>query len=414
MQNNLVITDCEQSAKVKLLEFCNTISYYRNQVNLKMLDNTQTLSQILSQLPIIDKQQLLEHGSALYQLPESMIMLLSETSGTSSQVHLPTPRSQEEMRWNSNNQAVAYAHHIKSGIDRLAIYHPTIMSPFAEASGFALKSLGVGYMRLFPIPKICDYARIVQTLTQHKITAIMSTPSLIAKLLYEKNKMHKLIDWHIDKILLTGEVITPAKLAMLDKLLGKKQANRLFVYGSSEAATCMFGNKNGLYTPFIKDFIFEVIPSTAHSTLPSKSNATVGRLCITWLQSGVRPLIRYDTGDNVIAYRINNTYQFKMLGRTEVIDKSGASLDQERLDTVILNPDFAIYHYSLMATDNKLTLDLIIDDNGDKTRLETYYETVRNALQQYLGGEISIQVNREEHDFMQFSIPTKLKLWYTQ
>lgn len=405
---NLILTANKDKALRKVTEYIELIPYYRELNRIKKF-TTDSLENLLNSLPIMQKTDLQELGDALYQLPSSMISLMSETSGTSNHTPLLTPRSSEEMRWNSRNQAFAYSQHLTIGIDRLAILHPTIMSPFAEASALALQSLGIAYLRVFPIPNICDYEKIIRILSDYNITAIMTTPTLAAKLLYEKNKFYRTKNWSVNKLLLTGEYISKAMRDNFDKILNCQNATRLFVYGSSESATCMYGTELGSYYGFMNDFIYEIYTKSRIRNL-TYGDTVEGNLVITWLNNGIRPLIRYDTQD-IMRVKISDSSgqcEFFPLGRTRCQLFTHSEL--MNLDSIIFNSLHTVYHYDLQIINDDIIVNLItIEDEGkvknaEISRMSRLFESLMSFDKRK---KFHLKFNPLNHKFFDFSTRTK-------
>ena len=229
---NLVVTASDVEAVNLVKQRLSSLKRYSSlQKNLSM-DNNQDLANLLNSIPVISKSDLIKLGNDAYSQPESKIMLFSETTGTTGNP-LSTPRGQDEFSWNTYNQANAYRRHLQPGLDRIAILHPSVMSPFVEVSARALQELGIGYVRIYPIPSVCDYERIYKILEFHGITAIMSTPTLIYKMIYELKKVgNGVLPLMLSKLLLTGELVSKAALSNMDQVLGRDiGAARSFVYG---------------------------------------------------------------------------------------------------------------------------------------------------------------------------------------
>ena len=163
------------------------------------------LGQVLSKLPVLTKADLIAYGQGNQEDFLRTAILFSETSGTTD-VPLQTPRGIRDLQWNILNQIIAYKRYLQPGFDRVAVIHPSVLSPFVEASCLALHQLGVGYVRLFPIPEVCTYKRILAVLERYRITAMMTTPTLAYKVLYEiRNLGAKTDQLPLKKALLTRE-----------------------------------------------------------------------------------------------------------------------------------------------------------------------------------------------------------------
>ncbi|MFL6336287.1 MAG: hypothetical protein ACJ754_23545 [Pyrinomonadaceae bacterium] len=354
----------------------------------------------LAQFPVYDKRGLLEQGGRLFELELDSAVVLSETSGTTGMPALVTPRSAEEMRWNSRNIARAFSTTLVPALDRVAILHPAIMSPFAEACGLALAQLGIPYLRIYPIPKVCNYERLIRVLRSYDITAIMTTATLAYKVLYERS----LLDaaravWKVDKYLLTGELLTEASLRNMSAISGGEAS--VFVYGSSEAATCFIGCERGKYHPCLRDFVFELVPTDGRHAYYE--------LLITWLNTGVRPLIRYNTHD-VVSYGVGC-----QCGYTGVwLDAHGRNTEdalgferRRKLDEIVFGVGASVYHYDLSVGPAEAVLTVILDAEPPAGEGKRVARLLAETVRQKLGFPVRVEVNPAGHEFYDFSPTTK-------
>jgi phenylacetate-coenzyme A ligase PaaK-like adenylate-forming protein len=354
----------------------------------------------LAQFPVYDKRGLLEQGERLFELELDSAVVLSETSGTTGMPALVTPRSAEELRWNSRNIARAFNSTLSPALDRAAILHPAIMSPFAEACGLALAQLGIPYLRIYPIPKVCSYERLIRVLRSYDITAIMTTATLAYKVLYERSLLDTARGaWKVDKYLLTGELLTEASLRNLSLISGGKASP--FVYGSSEAATCFNGCEGGKYHPCLRDFVFELVPID--------DRRAYYELLITWLNTGVRPLVRYNTHD-VVSYGVGCP-----CGDPGVwLDAHGRNTEdalgfeqRRKLDEIVFGVGTSVYHYDLSIGPSEAVLTLILDGEPPDGEAKRVARLLTETIQRELGFTVGVVVNPRGHEFYDFSPTTK-------
>lgn len=397
----LIITADQKYASAVLRRRISDSPFLR-QLGLKVDDGAE-LDEILSVLPIVDKVALGAAGESMYMLPTDSIALFSETTGTTGGKPLLTPRGHGELRWNGFNQALAYKRHLQPGKDRVAILHPVLLSPFAEVSAAALTRLGVGYLRIFPVPEICDYHRIARVLEDYQITAIMTTPTLAYKVLFELTNLGRLPSC-VEKLLLTGEILSSASLANLDRIVGRgKGVARAFVYGSSEAATLMYGTNDGTYRAYLNDFLLEILPDDSLRIDGIASfqahDATIGRLVVTWLRDGVMPLVRYDTGD-IFSARFNrqeNDWIFEAMGRTDSI----ITPDMTRnVDQIFYGVNAPIFHYDLRIESSAVIANVFSTENDC---ISTQQRELKEAVELLFQRKAVIQLNPQNHPFFDFS-----------
>jgi phenylacetate-CoA ligase len=361
------------------------------------------LRDFLEKLPIIDKKDLLSYEETKLNLYLSEGILFSETSGSTGR-SLLTPRCKSDLSWNTKNQANAYKRHLQPSLDRVAIIHPSVLSPFVEASALALNELSIGYVRLFPIPEICTYDRIAEVMEKYRITTIMTTPTLAYKTVYELKKIYgSMSNLPLNKILLTGEYISKANMNNFREVMDGVAKVAPFVYGSSETATLMYGDEDGFYRPILEDFIFEIIDSDVGSfdSLPVE-NEIFGSLVVTWLRKGLMPIVRYDTKD-IFSVRCDNKsggYLFRYIGRNV---KSNYSLfERVNIDKAIYELPISVYDYSVRKDRNCIAISLVTDlDQAIKE--EDIKDYFLSALGNDKNSVVSCSINDSDNRFYDFS-----------
>lgn len=351
------------------------------------------LVEVLNNLPVLSKADLTCHLPSEDKWLETAV-LFSETSGTTG-LPLQTPRGAGDLAWNARNQAMAYRRFLQPSVDRVAILHPSILSPFIEASSMALRELSIGQVRVYPIPRICDYQRIFNVLERYQITTIMSTPSLVYKLFYEFTQIEPgRLPSRLRKLLLTGEELSRSSIRNLHQIMGPEALVVPFVYGSSEAATLMLGREDGMFDPVLDDFIFELLDT-------DQDNGK--KLIVTWLRDGLMPILRYDTGDYFTMPCTSST-ALRFLGR-------GSSTSAERkfrsdVEQTLYSLDIPVFHYQGTFSEVSRQLDISVvvasPSNMTKPMIE---ERLRDKLPSWLA---TVHVNPASMDFMQFSPSPKI------
>lgn len=359
--------------------------------------NAPSRRAVLDGFPLVRKADLLSLGRSAFQSGIGPDVVISETSGTTSGNPLVTPRSAEELRWNSRNLSKAFEVSLNSYVDRVGILHPAIMSPFAEACGLALTQIGVPFVRVYPIPKVCDYKRLVRILRDYEISAIMTTPALARKLLYERSRLSKEDrKWSLRQFLLTGELVTEASLSNIARLFDGE--GRAFVYGSSEAATVAIPQNHFRFRPCLGDFVFELHPT--------EGPEPIYEIVLTWLNGGARPLIRYATGDATFFGGEDHDPWLEILGRIEA--PFGDVLTRQRVDRAVYDAGPAVYHFVAERRDQHLKVEVIC--SSDLTDRDT--ASAREALTRSIGGvwqgKLEVVVNPPEHSFRDFSPSPKM------
>ena len=365
------------------------------------------LEGMLQHIPVQNKNDLIAYSEEHRASFLENAVLFSETSGTTGKP-LQTPRGSIELNWNTRNQMYAYSKHLKTKKDRVAIIHPGMLSPFIEATTFALKELGVGYVKVFPIEGICDYRRICDVLIRYEITSIMTTPSLALKILYEIKKINDHPELKINKLLLTGELITEACEQNFKKILGVDCEVIAFVYGGSETASLMYGVGHGQYLAFQEDFIFEIVDGEITPLNPDEYMVK-GELFVTWLKGGLLPIKRYNTNDIFeVTVKKNHPSKFKPLGR--VVNLKEGFPSSARLEELIYSVAQPIFNYvaTCSSSQKSINVDLVAlgsDQVTDDVRLKLTKEFPEH--------EVTVRLNMVHDPFLEFAPKPKLTRYIT-
>lgn len=364
------------------------------QIHPQIVIHAETqLAELLETLPVLSKADLARHLPPDERWLETAV-LFSETSGTTGQP-LQTPRGAGDLAWNAINQATAYRRFLQPGVDRVAILHPSILSPFIEASSMALRELSIGQVRVYPIPRVCDYRRIFDVFERYRITTVMSTPSLVYKLLYEFTKFEDgRPPKSLKKLLLTGEELSSSSISNFKQIMGSDALVAPFVYGSSEAATLMLGREDGLFDPVLDDFVFE---------LRDSGDGDEKKLIVTWLREGLMPILRYDTGD-YFAVAPTAFPALRFLGRV------GSSPDERKFRSIVekamYSLDQPVFHYqgTFSEVNKQLNISVVVASPDDAMKL-AIEEKLRECLPSW---QPTVHVNPEFMEFMQFSPSPKI------
>lgn len=389
VKREIITTESLDFVKKRFLEYIRTIESY-NLIDKEEVYNSKNIQEILEKFPEVTKEKLISEGIKYFEFNDTQSAILSETSGTTGE-SLYTPRSLEELKWNSLNIKTAFSSFIDSRNSKVMLLNPGVMSPFMEACSRALEYSSIAYARCYPIENICTYDRIIQTINKYGITEIMTTPSLALKLLYEIDKKGLKIN-HKIKLLLTGEVLSNGMINNFNTLLESKGTYR-FLYGSSECATVMIGSKNNQFEMLTDDFIFEFKPcSNSH-------NKNIFSLTLSWLRNGTRPLIRYNTNDLFI----KEENKYFPIGRA-MIDVNTVELNY-LFDDELFNIPIKIYDYILNFKTK--TMEIVVLNEDDKNYINSLINPIIKKF--YKRTDIDIIVNSENNEFLKFAPRVKTK-----
>lgn len=219
-----------------------------------------------------------------------------ETTGTSGQV-TPTPRLFEDIAWNVLSVEQAWRR-VLSAQDRVAILLPSDVVPVADLAVGVCELLDIPHSRVYPFATgVSDWDRLTTLWRSLRPTALFVAPGLalqLTRLLKQRGHFGELSE-SVRTLMLLGEVSTPALRARLGEWWQATAYDAS--YGSTEtgtlAATCQEG---GLHLLTSTNY-FEL--ATGDTVEPLSAQGS-GRLVVTPLNLHARPLLRFDTGDEVV------------------------------------------------------------------------------------------------------------------
>jgi phenylacetate-CoA ligase len=252
-----------------------------------------------------------------------------ETSGTTGRA-TPTPRVAADIIWNTVSVAGAWDDVIGPG-DRVLSLLPSDVVPVGDLVASVCEYLDVPVARAYPFATgISDWDRLSALVANFEPTVVFMAPgvALQATGLYLRRGQLAELSRSVRSIMLLGEVCGPALRARLGQWWGARVFDAS--YGSTEtgtlAATCRAGRLHLLTAANH----FELAGDTGPRPLTVPG---AGRLVVTPLNLYARPLLRYDTGDEVsLAAHCD-------CGRNApVLTVHGRSVDGQRVRGAALSP----------------------------------------------------------------------------
>ncbi|CRM94071.1 Phenylacetate-coenzyme A ligase [Pseudomonas sp. 22 E 5] len=265
-------------------------------------------------------------------LRESMMDILSgtledsiyyyETTGTTGPA-TPCPRDKKESYASNKQLSMAYRavleKHFPNEKTVVGIMGPTEVHSFGDTLGDVCHQLGVCNAKIWPHSPVIGYPKTLQLMKDLRIGVVASAPGLLLALAKEAERLgfNPREDFHLRAFMMSGELCTPALKNNLYSLWGCEAYNSL--YGSQEAMIIAAANASDQLMPHRLNYIIEVLnPQTGESL----GDSGEGELCVTMLIAGVKPLIRYRTGDLVCIQKnpknpISQAQVMKVVGRVK-------------------------------------------------------------------------------------------------
>ncbi|OUM04853.1 CoF synthetase [Pseudomonas syringae] len=222
-----------------------------------------------------------------------------ETTGTTGPA-TPCPRDKKESYASNKQLSMAYKavleKHFPGKKTVVGIMGPTEVHSFGDTLGDVCHQLGVCSAKIWPHSPVIGYPKTLQLMQDLKIGIIASAPGLLLALAKEAERLgfNPREDFHLRAFMMSGELCTPALKNNLYSLWGCEVYNSL--YGSQEAMIIAAANTSDQLMPHRLNYIIEVLDPETGETIGGSGE---GELCVTMLIDGVKPLIRYRTGDLV-------------------------------------------------------------------------------------------------------------------
>ncbi|MEV1006087.1 AMP-binding protein [Streptomyces sp. NPDC049881] len=220
-----------------------------------------------------------------------------ETTGTTGTA-TPTPRLAEDILWNA--VSVAYAWREPLGPEpRVLSLLPSDIVPVGDLVASVCEYLGVPHTRAYPFATgISDWDRLVGLLTALRPTTLFVAPGVAlqtTRLLAQRGLLEE-AGASVRTLMLLGEVSVPAMRERLGHRWGAKALDAS--YGSTETGTLAAAcPADGMH--LLAGAVYAELADADGRVTPLRPGAA-GRLVVTPLNLHARPLLRYDTGDEVV------------------------------------------------------------------------------------------------------------------
>jgi phenylacetate-CoA ligase len=262
--------------------------------------NADTLSlDNLTDLPFTTKTDLRERLFDVLSGDIADATFFYETTGTTGRA-TPCPRDGKEIIASNTHITASWAsifdHHFPDHRPAIGLMGPTEVHSFGDTLGDIARNVGSCNAKIWPYSPVIGFKKALQLMKDLRLEVICCTPGVCLNLAkaarfhgYDLEK-----DFAVKLFFLTGEMCTPALASNIDSVWGVKTYNIL--YGSQEAFVMGTACKNRTMHLSQPNYIVEVLDPDSGASLGTTGT---GELCITTVVAGVKPLIRYRTGDIV-------------------------------------------------------------------------------------------------------------------
>lgn len=222
-----------------------------------------------------------------------------ETTGTSGVV-TPTPRTVEDIVWNTVSVATAWRELIGTG-DRVLILLPSDLVPVADLIVSVCEYRGVPHAKSYPFATgITDWDRLIGVVRTFRPTIVFAAPGVaiqFTRLAKQRGQLAELRE-SVRSLMMLGEVSTDP---MRDRIGTWWDARCYDVsYGSTETGTLAASCVDGSLHMLTATNYFELRTEAGIEPLVLDGDRPrTGNLIVTPLNLHARPLLRLDTGDLV-------------------------------------------------------------------------------------------------------------------
>ena len=254
----------------------------------------------LDRLPFTTKAHLREEMLDVLSRPLAEAVFFYETTGTTGPA-TPCPRDGREVVASNAHVTESWAsifrHHFGEHAPRVGLMGPTEVHSFGDTLGDVARNTGAMNAKIWPYSPVIGFAKALQLMRDLELEVICCTPG-VALMLAKAAEHHGYRlreDFAVKLLFVTGEMCTPALAHNLESVWGADVYNIL--YGSQEAFVIATACRNKRMHLSQTNYLIEVVdPETGTSHGPRGT----GELTVTMLVDGVKPLIRYRTGDAVV------------------------------------------------------------------------------------------------------------------
>lgn len=268
--------------------------------HLKGLDLEAVSPDDLTGLPFTTKQDLRREMLGVLSRPLPEAMFFYETTGTTGAA-TPCPRDGREVLASNAHVTESwrsvFRHHFGDRRPTIGLMGPTEVHSFGDTLGDVAQNTGSMNAKIWPYSPVIGFPKALQLMRDLSLDVICCTPGVALTLAKaaEHYGYDLRADFAVRLLFVTGEMCTPALAHNLETVWGADVYNIL--YGSQEAFVVATACRNKQMHLSQTNYLVEIVePGSGRSLGPRGS----GELTVTMLVDGIKPLIRYRTGDAVV------------------------------------------------------------------------------------------------------------------
>ncbi|MCH0540394.1 phenylacetate--CoA ligase family protein [Streptomyces sp. MUM 203J] len=267
--------------------------------HLKDVDLASVTPGDLTALPFTTKTDLRREMLDVLSRPLADAVFFYETTGTTGAA-TPCPRDGREVVASNAHVTESWAsifrHHFGDHAPRIGLMGPTEVHSFGDTLGDVARNTGSMNAKIWPYSPVIGFQKALQLMRDLELEVICCTPGVALTLAkaaehfgYDLRR-----DFAVRLLFVTGEMCTPALARNLEAVWGADVHNIL--YGSQEAFVIATSCRNKRMHLSQTNYLIEVVEPESGRSHGARGS---GELTVTMLVDGVKPLVRYRTGDVV-------------------------------------------------------------------------------------------------------------------
>ncbi|MDI3405797.1 phenylacetate--CoA ligase family protein [Streptomyces cavernicola] len=371
--------------------------------HLKDVDLAAVTPDDLTALPFTTKADLREEMLDVLSRPLADALFFYETTGTTGRA-TPCPRDGREIVASNahitESWASIFRHHFGEHAPRIGLMGPTEVHSFGDTLGDIARNVGSLNAKIWPYSPVIGFEKALQLMQDLELEVICCTPGVALTLAkaaqhfgYDLRR-----DFSVKLLLVTGEMCTPALAHNLESVWGADVYNIL--YGSQEAFVIATACRNKRMHLSQTNYLVEVVdPETDETHGPRGS----GELTVTMLVDGVKPLVRYRTGDAVVVEESDCDCEMpgdlvRIVGRTlDRLDLGGRQFTAGQIETAVMTEVTGSAGYQVVIErdaegQDRLTVHLELL-NGLVEDAAALTDTVRRRAVDALGVPVTVELS---------------------
>jgi benzoxazolinate moiety biosynthesis protein SgcD5 len=360
----------------------------------------QVTTATLAGLPVTSKADLRTAMQDALSGPMSDAAIYYETTGTTGP-STPCPRGPLDIFTSNAHVTESWRRLFRARFgDRLPVIGlmgPSELYAFGDTFADVAQDVGAAHVKIWPESPRVGFRKALQLMRDLGVEVVVCAPALCLNL--AKAALHNgydpATDFSVSQFLTLGEICTPEFRRNVASIWGAEVTPTL--YGSQEALAIATGCVEGNLHLSRTNYVAEVLDDDGRS----RGQRGSGELCLTMLAEGIKPLIRYRTGDQVQISDAGNCAcghpgdVVDVRGRVDDrIDIGTTALDPAQLESLVLGGVQGCLGYQIVIEEDgalAVALELVLGPYTARAVSTTVADRVRAAT----GAEVRVSVETD-------------------